>query len=239
MVLGHSCLLVNTASSKTQSSTMARLLGLALVAGWVVPQGLYITLIDLISPEKSSHQYADRLLYTPNHLAVNGASHSNHIGFMLCITRLASPVVAQLSWHYLVIVIPLTTIVFISSVAEALKENQSKSDPSNCYCLRDFPVLLSLYFNLMWLIILRPLIILQTLVLAKEGNNFLPESPDYLDFGTHLVLIFSSLLVPFSSYGGFRSKINQSTCQIEIDHVDGISCDLDSIGSQCSSSICQ
>lgn len=98
----------------------------------------------------------------------------------------------------------------------------------------------------MWLIILRPLIILQTLILAKEGETRSSGSPNYLDFGTHLVLIFSSLLVPFSGYGGLRSSTIKD--DLQFNHNDNhfndgssspsLSCDYDSIGSQCNSSIC-
>lgn len=80
----------------------------------------------------------------------------------------------------------------------------------SCDCSNDFALSLSLYFNLMWLLILRPLIVLQTLMMSTEADG---SPPTYLDFGTHLVLIFASLSIPFSNSGGLRleSFSNQET----------------------------
>ena len=75
----------------------------------------------------------------------------------------------------------------------------------SCECSNDFAMSLSLYFNLMWLLILRPLVVLQTLMMSTEADN---APPTYLDFGTHLVLIFASLSIPFSSSAGLRPALN-------------------------------
>lgn len=43
--------------------------------------------------------------------------------FMICVHKLSSHVISQLSWHYVVLVIPLTSIVFLSFIAQALNKN--------------------------------------------------------------------------------------------------------------------
>lgn len=94
------------------SPKKARLMTFSLIIAWLIPQAVYLNVIDIVNNEKSTHQFLDRLLFTPSGIATHGGPNHNNIGFMLCIQRLASPIIAQLSWHYVVLVIPLTTIVF-------------------------------------------------------------------------------------------------------------------------------
>jgi hypothetical protein len=54
----------------------------------------------------------------------------------------------------------------------------------------------------MWLLLLRPLIVLQTILLRSSSSA--PSPAAYVDFGTHFVLVFAALFVPFSANGGFR-----------------------------------
>lgn len=53
---------------------------------------------------------------------------------------------------------------------------------------------MALYYNFIWLVILRPLAILHALYMqtGEWGNAF------YMDFGSHLVLAFSAVFSPFS-----------------------------------------
>jgi len=76
-----------------------------------------------------------------------------------------------------------------------------------CKCQHDLLIALSLYFNLMWLLLLRPIIVLQSLYMNKSSYH----GPPYLDFGAHLVLIFASIFVPFSRHGGFRTPKSSSS----------------------------
>ena len=96
---------------------------------------------------------------------------------------------------YYLLIIAITLLSLSISISSALE--------SNCECSGDLVISLSLYFNLMWLLILRPLIILQTLMMTKDSDL---NAPSYLDFGTYLVLIFSALFAPFSNSGGLRDK---------------------------------
>lgn len=53
---------------------------------------------------------------------------------------------------------------------------------------------MALYYNFIWLVILRPLAMLHALYMqrAEWGNAF------YMDFGSHLVLAFSAVFSPFA-----------------------------------------
>ncbi|GFR12000.1 uncharacterized protein TNCT_716851 [Trichonephila clavata] len=53
---------------------------------------------------------------------------------------------------------------------------------------------MALYYNFIWLVVLRPLAILHALYMqtGEWGNAF------YMDFGSHLVLAFSAVFSPFS-----------------------------------------
>ncbi|RWS29604.1 hypothetical protein B4U80_09127 [Leptotrombidium deliense] len=176
----------------------ARIISLAVVIAWIIPQLIYLSISEVSDSDKSSFQFLDKLLLIPRSNSEN--NNQLTIGFMLCIHRLESPVVAQLSWHYIILVVPLTALILFSFIVQAFR---SKAPENECKCPPDLLVSLCLYFNLMWLLILRPLIVLQTLVVNKGLQE---QSPTYLDFGAHLVIIFSSVFVPFASNGGLRGK---------------------------------
>ena len=106
------------------SPKKARLMTLSLIIAWLIPQAVYLNVVDIVNNEKSTHQFLDRLLFTPTAVTHQSGGQHNNIGFMLCIQRLASPIIAQLSWHYVVLVIPLTAIVFLCSIAGALRATQ-------------------------------------------------------------------------------------------------------------------
>lgn len=107
------------------SPSKARILAFAMVIAWLIPQAIYLNMIDLINNEKSSHQFLDRLLFTTNKRnGKDNDSPHNSIGFMMCIQKLASPIISQLSWHYIVLVIPLTTIILLCSVGHVLNKNK-------------------------------------------------------------------------------------------------------------------
>ncbi|RWS12843.1 hypothetical protein B4U79_07207 [Dinothrombium tinctorium] len=183
---------------------VAKVLSFSAVFAWVIPQLLYLSLAELLNNESSSFRFLDRLLLIPH--SSSNASNEVTIGFMLCIHHLAAPVVAQLSWHYIVLVVPLTALILLSFILQAFRKTTNAGAEENCKCTPDLLISLCLYFNLMWLLILRPLIVLQTLIINKEWQ----QSPTYLDFGTHLVIIFAAVFVPFASNGGLRNKVREA-----------------------------
>lgn len=70
------------------------------------------------------------------------------------------------------------------------------SRPTVCQygCKSNTFVDMALYYNFIWLVILRPLAMLHALYMqrAEWGNAF------YMDFGSHLVLAFSAVFSPFA-----------------------------------------
>ena len=125
----------------------ATILSYAAVIAWIIPQLLYLALTEVLSSEQNSFQFLDRLVLIPNSLSpttaavsnvtspaalssaastTNSVSNKYTIGFMICIHQLASPVVTQLFWHYLVLVLPLTLMIFITFAVEACKTAHNK-----------------------------------------------------------------------------------------------------------------
>lgn len=70
------------------------------------------------------------------------------------------------------------------------------SRPTICQygCKSNTFVDMALYYNFIWLVILRPLAMLHALYMQRSewGNAF------YMDFGSHLVLAFSAVFSPFA-----------------------------------------
>lgn len=97
----------------------------------------------------------------------------------------------------------------------------------DCYCDCSGDIILTtcLYFNFIWLLLLRPLVVLRTLMIQSDKmpdsewsviNPLLQQSQSvYLDFGSHLVIIIVSIFVPFSTHGGFRTDINKRIKTVE------------------------
>ncbi|GIY40271.1 hypothetical protein CDAR_557881, partial [Caerostris darwini] len=72
--------------------------------------------------------------------------------------------------------------------------NWSKRAVCQYGCKTNTFVDMALYYNFIWLVVLRPLAILHALYMqtGEWGNAF------YMDFGSHLVLAFSAVFSPFS-----------------------------------------
>lgn len=122
------------------SPLKARVLAFSMVIAWLIPQAVYLNMVDLINNEKSSHQFLDRLLFTTKRAGQDDDLPHNSIGFMMCIQKLASPIISQLSWHYIVLVIPLTTIILLCSVGHILRQSKAHGEfrDQTCQPLDEF-----------------------------------------------------------------------------------------------------
>ncbi|XP_015930693.1 uncharacterized protein [Parasteatoda tepidariorum] len=193
----------------------AKAASLVTCLAWLGPQLLYDAVAvtrDDSTPE--SYRFLDDLLVVPQ--GVN-ASHGYRVGFMICMQLLSGPVLSYYVWQYLVLILPLAAlIIYCSSRLVLVAQIRRREEPAEssiesksgrfgfltwskravCQygCKTNTFVDMALYYNFIWLVILRPLAILHALYMqsGEWGNAF------YMDFGSHLVLAFSAVFSPFS-----------------------------------------
>lgn len=187
------------------SASRARTLAFAACIAWIIPQLMYLTAADFLHRDQSTFRFMDRVMLVPSSSSssssqsyrngtrgslLKGDEAAATVGFAICVQHLASPVVAQLAWHYVVLVIPLTALILLCFAVHYLKTSFNAIDSiQSCKCSDDLLITLSLYFNMMWLLILRPLIVLQTLMMALKTDDghfssrssvYWEEPPTYL-----------------------------------------------------------
>lgn len=123
------------------SDSRATVMTYAVVIAWIVPQLCYLGLTEVFSAEQNSFRFLDRLVLIPssqsgvhqvNGTGVEGATASSSaskytIGFMICLHQLANPVLTQLFWHYIVLVLPLTVLIFVCFAIQACKSSLAKT----------------------------------------------------------------------------------------------------------------
>ncbi|XP_023223000.1 uncharacterized protein LOC111624402 [Centruroides sculpturatus] len=198
---------------RSKSVTSAFASSLILCVAWLGPQ-LVFDVINLVrdEPERgSNYRFLDDLLVVPN--TVN-ATRGYRVGFMICMQALSSPVISYYTSQYIFLVLPLAHIVAYCSLrlylmkrGRCLSPGHDNSGIETGYlqriietnsCCRDYKndtfVNMSLYYNCIWMIFLRPLAILHAMYLQSKDW----ESAYYMDFGTHLVLAFASVFSPLS-----------------------------------------
>lgn len=186
---------------------------LILCLAWLGPQFVF-DIINLVrdEPERgNSYRFLDDLLVVPD--TVN-ATRGYRVGFMICMQALSSPVISYYTSQYIFLVLPLAHIVaycslrlYLTKRGRCLSAGRDNSGIETGYlqriietnsCCRDHKndtfINMSLYYNCIWMVFLRPLAILHAMYLqSKEW-----ESAYYMDFGTHLVLAFASVFSPLS-----------------------------------------
>ncbi|GIX97677.1 uncharacterized protein CEXT_402821 [Caerostris extrusa] len=195
----------------------ARAASLVTCMAWLGPQLLYDAVAvtrDDTTRSPDSYRFLDDLLVVPQG---SNASHGYRVGFMICMQLLSGPVLSYYVWQYLVLVLPLAGVIIYCSarlmLASHIRRREEPSDSSvesrsgrfaflnwskravcQYGCKTNTFVDMALYYNFIWLVVLRPLAILHALYMqtGEWGNAF------YMDFGSHLVLAFSAVFSPFS-----------------------------------------
>lgn len=82
-----------------------------------------------------------------------------------------------------------------------------RSDTCSRSCSRDTLVDMALYYNLIWLLALRPLAVLHALYLQAGSPTEGATGASYIDIGSHLVLTFSCVFSPFSPRVGLCGRV--------------------------------
>lgn len=183
-------------------------------------------------PQSTSYRFLDDVMELPRRSA--NSTRGYRVGFMVCLQSLDPNVLSSFIWQYAVVVLPLGALILFcgfrlllgtketlrindltlvnnkefkeASFAEAQGSPTCKGgDPCSRSCFRDTLVDMALYYNLIWLLILRPLAVLHALYLQSVPFATTTNA-SYIDIGSHLVLTFSCVFSPFSPRVGLCRK---------------------------------
>ncbi|XP_076371897.1 uncharacterized protein LOC143257318 isoform X2 [Tachypleus tridentatus] len=196
----------------------ARTASLATCLAWLVPQLLYdvLAVYGEDNGTDESLYFLDSLLVIPS----NGNSTSGYkVGFMICLQTLGQHYLTYLKWQYMVLTLPPALVIVycifrllmaptrlvLTETKEPLPPplGNSCSGPCNRLekqtcgpeCRNEVFIDVALYYNFIWLTLLRPLTILYVLY----NHNKEEELVYYVDLGSHLVLSFTTVFSPFSA----------------------------------------
>ncbi|XP_054717036.1 uncharacterized protein LOC129226454 [Uloborus diversus] len=219
---------------------------------WLAPQLLYdavaVTRDDDATRSPDAYRFLDDLLVVPPQVGSNNSSsHGYRVGFMICMQLLSGPVLSYYVWQYLMMVLPLAGLVLYCTarlmMASHVRGRQEPAEGSleasgggrfgflswsrrrsvcPYGCRNNTFVDMALYYNFIWLVLLRPLALLHALYM-QSGDW---EHPCfYMDFGSHLVLAFSAVFSPFSvgkppQEGSLTETINTVLVNNELPHPD-------------------
>ena len=192
---------------ETFISKRANLICLFIFFIWILPQTIYLILTQLTT----IHQFEYYFLDQRNH----NSTIDEH-GILLCIDKLDSWNIRQMSWHYVTIIVPLTSLNIICSGAKRFSKTFTNHLINvNCNCRFDVIVFLCQYSNFIWLLLFRPLLTLSALVsygktFSNEMNDFTFDEPEIrslsMDLGQQLILLFITIILPFSQHFGLFSS---------------------------------
>lgn len=87
----------------------AKIWSWSLIVVWVLPQLMYISIIEMFNSEKVNYQVIDGWFLIP-HIRTKVANIN--VGFKLCVLNPLSPVINHLSQHYMSLIIPLSAVIF-------------------------------------------------------------------------------------------------------------------------------
>lgn len=101
----------------------ARIMSYAACIAWIIPQLVYLTMAEIVNvDDNNSFYFLDRIQPTNSTLPPSDSKMVSE-GFMICVHRMSSAVIAQMSWHYVVLVIPMTAMLLISLSANYLRDS--------------------------------------------------------------------------------------------------------------------
>lgn len=78
---------------------------------WILPQMIYLLFTQIVSIKDNDYYFVD------NNNIINGSENQPN-GILFCIDRLDSWNIRQMSWHYVTLVVPLTSVYIICTGAK-------------------------------------------------------------------------------------------------------------------------
>ena len=124
------------------SPAKARVLSYATCIAWTVPQLVYMTMAEVTNIDHTSFYFLDRVQLKNSTLHPSDSKVVTQ-GLMLCVHKLSTAVFAQMSWYYVVLVIPMTVLLVICLARNYLKEPVRTNGESCSLKLFDFGTELS------------------------------------------------------------------------------------------------
>jgi len=111
---------------ETFASKRAKLLTCVIFFTWILPQTIYSIVSEIVTSTENNLLYfmdsgieINTRSMTPELQQTDLTSSSNlHQGVLFCIHRLDSSVISNMTWHYVVLVVPLTSLFIICTGAK-------------------------------------------------------------------------------------------------------------------------
>nr|XP_046911514.1 LOW QUALITY PROTEIN: uncharacterized protein LOC124492617 [Dermatophagoides farinae] len=189
---------------------------------WILPQTIYLLLTQLTSIHQYEYYFIDR---RRNHSMMmmmdDDDDDEEEHGILLCIDKLDSWNIRQMSWHYVTIIVPLTSLYIICIGAKRFSKTFTNTNHLinvNCDCRFDTIVFICQYSNFIWLLLFRPLLTLSALIHYgktfqqihnhddESSSQFEPEIRSLtMDLGQQIILLFFAIFLPFSQHFGLFS----------------------------------
>ncbi|KAH9390289.1 hypothetical protein TYRP_007849, partial [Tyrophagus putrescentiae] len=146
---------------ETFASRRAKLLSAAIFFTWIFPQSLYTVISELISSAavadnedsadslyfldagNSAGQAFNFALQRADHQQLHPHQHSHHHqqqqqlhqlfsqGVLFCLHRLNYNVISSMTWHYVVLVVPLTSVFIICAGSKQFAKNSVFAQPNH------------------------------------------------------------------------------------------------------------
>jgi hypothetical protein len=88
------------------SPKRAKTLSYAACIAWIIPQLVYLTMAEIVNvDDNNSYYFLDTIQTNTNTTIVSNIPKPGNEGFMVCVHKMSSAVITQMSWHYVVLVV--------------------------------------------------------------------------------------------------------------------------------------